>query len=68
MHPALNCIDATHLLSDEHERTLSAAELDLLETHLEICPACVECGLQFRILKRIAAAWREFRPPDPDGA
>jgi putative zinc finger protein len=59
MQAGLNCIAATRLLSDEHERSLTRQEQTSLEAHLEICPACVECGLQFRVLSRIAVAWRE---------
>ena len=57
---SINCRAATRLLSDEHERVLDGAELRLLEAHLEICPACVECGLQFRLLSRLGAGWRDF--------
>jgi predicted anti-sigma-YlaC factor YlaD len=56
---ALSCFVATRLLSDEHERVLTSEELALLERHLETCPACVECGLQFRALQRIVATWRD---------
>jgi hypothetical protein len=62
----INCRAATRLLSDEHERALNGPEVQLLEAHLEICPACVECGLQFRLLDRFASAWRDLPRDDAE--
>jgi hypothetical protein len=59
MNEPANGVTATRLLSDEYERALRPAEFERHDAHLAICPACVECGLQFRQLLALAAGWRD---------
>lgn len=56
---SLNCLEATRLLSDRLDRPLDESSSAELAQHLEICPGCVECGLQFRLLRVIVQRWRE---------
>lgn len=56
---SLNCLEATQLLSDGLDRPLEESSRTGLAQHLEICPSCVECGRQFRLLRVIVQRWRE---------
>lgn len=55
---SMTCPQSTRLLSDAQDRRLSPAEAAELERHLAICPACAECGRQFRLLSLMIRRWR----------
>jgi hypothetical protein len=54
---ALNCREASRLLSLASERALTPAELEALQFHLQRCGACRNFEAQLRFLDRAAKAF-----------
>jgi anti-sigma factor RsiW len=50
----VNCRQSSRLLSEALDRELTRDERRLIEEHLEICPACTRCRLQFETLRTAA--------------
>lgn len=55
----LGCKDATHLLSEGQDRTLSVPERVQLKMHLAICSGCRNFGKQMDLLR---AACQRLKP------
>lgn len=53
----LNCQDATRLLSESQERTLSLKERMPLKMHVLMCSGCRNFGQQMDTLRQMARAY-----------
>jgi hypothetical protein len=54
----VNCREASRLLSQANERSLTEAEAAALRFHLDRCGMCREFGSQLEFLKKAAARFR----------
>lgn len=64
----LNCRQATRLISDKQERTLSAKERLTLQLHLMLCSGCKNFSLQIPFLHQAMRAYSERLDSVLDGA
>ncbi|MBK5207222.1 MAG: zf-HC2 domain-containing protein [Polaromonas sp.] len=53
----MNCQDATRLLSESQERTLSLKERASLKMHVVMCSGCRNFGQQMDTLRQMARAY-----------
>jgi heterodisulfide reductase subunit B len=60
----LNCHDATFLMSQGRERTLSFPERMKLRLHVAMCSGCANFGRQLKHLGAAAKALAVARPKD----
>ena len=63
-HSRFTCEEAFRRLDDYLDRELSAAEMDLVRSHLEICEGCAsEFNFEASILRGISAKVRQLDVP-----
>ncbi len=55
----MNCKDATQLMSERYERTLSLRELLSLKVHTAMCKGCSNYGQHLDVLRQATARLRE---------
>lgn len=55
----MNCKDATQLMSERYERTLSLRERLTLKVHTAMCSGCANYGLHLDVLRQATARLRE---------
>ncbi len=55
----MNCKDATRLMSERYERTLSLRERLALKVHTAMCRGCSNYGLHLYVLRLAARRLRE---------
>lgn len=63
MTDEMNCKEATRLLLEAEERSLSAAELEALDYHLAECLCCRNMKAQFSFLRRALDRYAKAGPP-----
>ncbi|MCK6409277.1 MAG: zf-HC2 domain-containing protein [Thauera sp.] len=54
----MNCKDATQLMSERYERTLSLRELLSLKVHTAMCKGCSNYGQHLDVLRQASARLR----------
>ena len=55
----MSCKDATRLMSERYERTLSVRELLSLKVHTAMCKGCSNYGQHLNVLRLAAKRLRE---------
>ena len=55
----MNCVEATRLISDAQEHTLSTRDRLALQVHLLLCKGCKNFSLQIPFLRRTMRAYSE---------
>ena len=59
----LTCKEATHLLSEGHDRQLGLGERIRLRIHLAFCAGCTRYQRQLRLIRQACSElFRDFRP------
>ncbi len=59
MKMMMNCKDATRLMSERYERTLSLRERMSLQVHTAMCVGCTNYGKHLEVLRKATARLRE---------
>lgn len=62
----MNCVQATRLLSEAMDRSLTWQEQARLKVHLAICTGCRQFGQQMPVLRRISRLYAEGEGIDAD--
>jgi len=62
----LNCKDATHLMSEAQERTLSMGEKLQLKLHLTLCEGCARFSAQLAFLRRACSGYLKRKGLEDD--
>lgn len=62
------CEEADRWMQKALDSTLSPAERDALDRHMESCPACAEAWQQHRALSRLATGWARRPSLGEEGA
>ena len=60
----MNCHDATFLLSQQRERTLTRMERLRVRVHAVVCPACARFGDHVDLLGEAARTYATFADDD----
>ncbi len=55
----MNCVEATRLISDAQEHTLSTRDRLALQVHLLLCKGCKNFSLQIPFLRRTMRGYSE---------
>lgn len=63
MSADLNCKEATRLMLESEERSLSAAELSALDFHLNECLSCRNMKAQLGFLRKALDQYAKSGPP-----
>lgn len=53
----MNCISATHLLSESMDRKLTLKEKVSLEVHLMMCSGCRNFGRHMQVIRNVSGAY-----------
>ena len=62
----LTCREATQLLSEKQDRTLSFKEISALQFHVVMCGSCRRFGKQMKSLRLLSKQYKKFDEKQKD--